>query len=100
MEFVNAFPVKSDIKRALDKKTTLSKLERKMLDSCGTSGTGETPQARLSAPRRLTARPAESEHLERKFTPIQSLIVRKIELLNAKAFKSGFIFVLREKRVS
>ncbi|WP_394175177.1 hypothetical protein [Guptibacillus hwajinpoensis] len=63
MEIVNAFPVKSDIKRTLDKKTTLSKLER-------------------------------------KFTPIQSLIVRKIELLNAKAFKSGFIFVLREKRVS
>ncbi|KMM36658.1 hypothetical protein AB986_11905 [Alkalihalobacillus macyae] len=33
-----------------------------MLDSCGISGTGETPQARPSAPRRLTARPAESEH--------------------------------------
>jgi hypothetical protein len=28
-------------------------------DSCGSSGTGETPQA--LAPRRLTARPAESE---------------------------------------
>jgi len=27
-------------------------------DSCGSSGTGETPQAQ---PRRLTARPAESE---------------------------------------
>ena len=36
-----------------------------MLDSCGRSGTGETPQAK---PRRLTARPAESEHLERKST--------------------------------
>ncbi|MDQ7861896.1 hypothetical protein RCO48_15710 [Peribacillus frigoritolerans] len=31
-------------------------------DSCGSSGTGETPQA--FTPRRLTARPAESEHLE------------------------------------
>jgi pyrroline-5-carboxylate reductase len=30
-------------------------------DSCGCSGTGETPQA--FTPRRLTARPAESEHL-------------------------------------
>ncbi|MDQ7864608.1 hypothetical protein RCO48_36500 [Peribacillus frigoritolerans] len=29
-------------------------------DSCGSSGTGETPQAFM--PRRLTARPAESEH--------------------------------------
>ncbi|TKD69179.1 hypothetical protein FBF83_14330 [Pseudalkalibacillus hwajinpoensis] len=38
-------------------------MERKVLDSCGTSGTGETPQARCScAPRRLSARPAESEH--------------------------------------
>jgi hypothetical protein len=30
-----------------------------MLDSCGNSWTGETPQAE---PRRLTASPAESEH--------------------------------------
>jgi hypothetical protein len=35
-------------------------------DSCGSSGTGETPQE--FTPRRLTARPAESEHLERKST--------------------------------
>jgi hypothetical protein len=35
-------------------------------DSCGSSGTGETPQA--FTPRRLTARPAESEHLEGKST--------------------------------
>ena len=33
-------------------------------DSCGSSGTGETPQA--FTPRRLTARPAESEHLDGK----------------------------------
>ncbi|SIR49917.1 hypothetical protein SAMN05878482_10438 [Peribacillus simplex] len=37
-----------------------------MRDSCGSSGTGETPQA--FTPRRLTARPAESEHLEGKST--------------------------------
>jgi hypothetical protein len=30
-----------------------------MLDSCGNSWTGETPEAQ---PRRLTASPAESEH--------------------------------------
>jgi len=30
-----------------------------MIDSCGNSWTGETPQAQ---PRRLTASPAESEH--------------------------------------
>ncbi|PLT30294.1 hypothetical protein CUU66_08575 [Peribacillus deserti] len=35
------------------------RLEHKVRDSCGSSGTGETPQAK---PRRLTARPAESEH--------------------------------------
>jgi len=35
-------------------------LERKVRDSCGSSGTGETPQA--FTPRRLTARPTESEH--------------------------------------
>ena len=35
-------------------------------DSCGRSGTGETPQA--YTPRRLTARPAESEQLERNST--------------------------------
>ncbi len=37
-----------------------------MQDSCGSSGTGETPQA--FTPRMLTARPAESEHLEGKST--------------------------------
>ncbi len=37
-----------------------------MRDSCGSSGTSETPQA--FTPRRLTARPAESEHLEGKST--------------------------------
>ncbi|MFF2856981.1 hypothetical protein ACFVSH_20390, partial [Peribacillus sp. NPDC058002] len=35
-------------------------------DSCGSCGTGETPQA--FTPRRLNARPAESKHLEGKST--------------------------------
>ncbi|MDM5314465.1 hypothetical protein QUF49_00575 [Fictibacillus sp. b24] len=37
-----------------------------MRDSWGISGTGETPKS--EAPRWLTARPAESEHLERRST--------------------------------
>jgi hypothetical protein len=36
-------------------------LERKVRDSCGISGTGETIQCR-KATSGLTARPAESEH--------------------------------------
>ena len=43
-----------------------------MRDSCGSSGTGETPQA--FTPRRLTARPAESEHLEGKSTTTHYLV--------------------------
>ncbi|MBS8266770.1 hypothetical protein DYI25_20300 [Mesobacillus boroniphilus] len=42
-------------------------MERKALDSCGSSLTGETPQE-AQAPRRLTAGPAESKSLERKST--------------------------------
>ncbi|KAA0562289.1 hypothetical protein F0342_17900 [Bacillus sp. CH30_1T] len=45
-------------------------MERKVLDSCGNSWTGETPEAQL---RRLTASPAESEHLERKSTSTLSV---------------------------
>ncbi|MGG3494763.1 hypothetical protein ABES08_02870, partial [Peribacillus simplex] len=37
-------------------------------DSCGSSGTGETP------PRRLTARTKESEHLEGKSTTTHYLV--------------------------
>ncbi|SIQ09559.1 hypothetical protein SAMN05878482_101327 [Peribacillus simplex] len=37
-----------------------------MRDSCGSSGTGETKQE--FTPRRLTARPSESEHLEGEST--------------------------------
>ncbi len=43
-----------------------------MRDSCGSSGTGESPQA--FTPRRLTARPAESEHLEGKSTTPHYLV--------------------------
>ncbi|WP_367407197.1 hypothetical protein [Peribacillus frigoritolerans] len=43
-----------------------------MRDSCGSSGTGETPQA--FTPRRLTVRPAESEHLEGKSTTTHYLV--------------------------
>ncbi len=43
-----------------------------MRDSCGSSGTGETPQA--FTPRRLTARPAESDHLEGKSTTPHYLV--------------------------
>jgi len=45
-------------------------LERKVRDSCRSSGTGETPQA--LAPRRLTAHPAESEHPEAEISFILS----------------------------
>ncbi|MFG6497118.1 hypothetical protein P8610_17285 [Fictibacillus sp. UD] len=41
-----------------------------MRDSWGTSGAGETP--RRKAQRRLTARPPESEHLERKSTSFKN----------------------------
>ncbi|WP_343929307.1 hypothetical protein [Peribacillus frigoritolerans] len=41
-------------------------------DSCGSSGTDETPQA--FTPRMLTARPAESEHLEGKSTTTHYLV--------------------------
>ncbi|MBR8644545.1 hypothetical protein KEH51_08310 [[Brevibacterium] frigoritolerans] len=41
-------------------------------DSCGSSRTGETPQA--YTPRRLKARPAESEHLEGKSTTTHYLV--------------------------
>ncbi len=48
-----------------------------MLDSCGTSESGETPQA-LKALRRLTARPAESKHpgVERNGL-VQKVLIQK-----------------------
>ncbi|AZV63007.1 hypothetical protein DOZ91_22400 [Peribacillus frigoritolerans] len=52
--------------------TILRLIGAEVRDSCGSSGTGETPQA--FAPRRLTARPAESEHLEGKSTTPHYLV--------------------------
>ncbi|TKD72283.1 hypothetical protein FBF83_05700 [Pseudalkalibacillus hwajinpoensis] len=53
------------MKRDLYKKPHLADCSGRVLDSCGISGTGETPQAQcFCAPRRLSARPAESEHPE------------------------------------
>jgi hypothetical protein len=48
------------------KRNDLRLIGAEVRDSCGSSGKGETPQA--FTPRRLTARPAESEHLKGKST--------------------------------
>ncbi|MGG3231602.1 hypothetical protein ABER74_24480, partial [Peribacillus frigoritolerans] len=50
------------VKIVVFKRNYLRLIGAEVRDSCGSSGTGETPQA--FTPRRLTARPAESEHLE------------------------------------
>ncbi|WP_134402163.1 hypothetical protein [Peribacillus frigoritolerans] len=47
-------------------------MERKCETPAGSSGTGETPQS--FTPRRLTARPAESEHLKGKSTTPHYLV--------------------------
>ncbi|WHX66839.1 hypothetical protein QNH26_25090 [Peribacillus frigoritolerans] len=54
------------------KRNDLRLIGAEVRDSCGSSGTGETPQA--FTPRRLTARPAESEHLEGKSTTTHYLV--------------------------
>jgi hypothetical protein len=54
------------------KRNDLRLIGAEVRDSCGSSGTGETPQA--FTPRRLTARPAESEHLEGKSTTLHYLV--------------------------
>ncbi|MES1041573.1 hypothetical protein FOA20_19210 [Peribacillus simplex] len=51
------------------KRNHLRLIGAEVRDSCRGSGTGETPQE--STPRRLTARPAESERLEGKSTTPQ-----------------------------
>ncbi|GAA1369652.1 hypothetical protein GCM10009597_05360 [Peribacillus frigoritolerans] len=56
-----------------------------MRDSCGSSGRGETPQA--FTPRRLTARPAESEHLEWKSTTTHYLVNSNKLCENSLSFK-------------
>ncbi|MES1037936.1 hypothetical protein FOA20_00275 [Peribacillus simplex] len=54
------------------KQNDLRLIGAEVRDSCGSSGTSETPQA--FTPRRLTARPAESEHLEGKSTTPHYLV--------------------------
>ncbi|TDL87565.1 hypothetical protein E2R55_19685 [Vibrio vulnificus] len=54
------------------KRNYLRLIGAEVRDSCGSSGTGETPQA--FTPRRLTAGPAESEHLEGKSTTPHYLV--------------------------
>jgi hypothetical protein len=54
------------------KRNYLRLIGAEVRDSCGSSGIGETPQA--FTPRRLTARPAESEHLEGKSTTTHYLV--------------------------
>ncbi|PAL14172.1 hypothetical protein B8W99_07150 [Peribacillus simplex] len=56
-------------------------------DSCGSSGTGETPQA--FTPRRLTARPAESEHLEGKSTTLHYFVNSNKVCENSLFFEKG-----------
>jgi hypothetical protein len=62
-----------------------------MRDSCGTSGTGETPQA--FTPRMLTARPAESEHLEGKSTTPHYLVNSNKVCENSLFLKHGNLFI-------
>ncbi|MFJ7511726.1 hypothetical protein ACIQW7_20035 [Peribacillus simplex] len=54
------------------KRNYLRLIGAEVRDSCGSSGTGEAPQA--FTPRRLTARPVESEHLEGKSTTPHYLV--------------------------
>ncbi|MFJ5749158.1 hypothetical protein ACIP97_11330 [Peribacillus frigoritolerans] len=54
------------------KRNYLRLIGAEVRDSCGSSGTGETPQA--FTPRRLTARTKESEHLEGKSTTTHYLV--------------------------
>ncbi|WP_343929364.1 hypothetical protein [Peribacillus frigoritolerans] len=57
-------------------------------DSCGSSGIGETPQA--FTPRRLTARPAESEHLEGKSTTLHYFVNSNKVCENSQYKKAQF----------
>ncbi len=61
-----------------------------MRDSCGSSGTGETPQA--FTPRRLTARTKESEHLEGKSTTTHYLVNRNKVCENSLTNNENFTF--------
>ncbi|AZV59304.1 hypothetical protein DOZ91_00815 [Peribacillus frigoritolerans] len=60
------------VKIVVFKRNYLRLIGAEVRDSCGSGGTGETPKA--FTPRRLTARPAESEHLEGKSTTTHYLV--------------------------
>ncbi len=61
-----------------------------MRDSCGASGLGETTQAH--APRRLSARPAESEHPETEINYSQEQ-QRLRKQLQAKRIDRTFVIM-------
>ncbi|MFJ5749387.1 hypothetical protein ACIP97_12525 [Peribacillus frigoritolerans] len=67
------------------KRNYLRLIGAEVRDSCGSSGTGETPQA--FTPRRLTARPAESEHLKGKSTTPHYLVNSNKVCENSLIFK-------------
>ncbi|AZV61383.1 hypothetical protein DOZ91_12695 [Peribacillus frigoritolerans] len=70
---MNSFKTKAlFVKIVVFKTNYLRLIGAEVRDSCGSSGTGETPQA--FTPRRLNARPAESEHLEGKSTTPHYLV--------------------------
>ncbi|AZV59692.1 hypothetical protein DOZ91_03055 [Peribacillus frigoritolerans] len=70
------------------KRNYLRLIGAEVRDSCGSSGTGETPQA--FTPRRLTARPAESEHLEGKSTTPHYLVNSNKVCENSLYYRRAF----------
>ncbi|MES1042193.1 hypothetical protein FOA20_22655 [Peribacillus simplex] len=74
------------------KQNDLRLIGAQVRDSCGSSGIGETPQAFTT--RRLTARPAESEHLERKSTtPLYLVNSNKVcqNSFSRKGLRAGYV---------
>ncbi|WP_289319349.1 hypothetical protein [Peribacillus simplex] len=83
------------------KRNYLRLIGAEVRDSCGSSRTGETPQAFTS--RRLTARPTESEHLEGKSTTTHYLVnSNKVceNSLSLKKFQSTFELHKPSKKLS
>jgi hypothetical protein len=72
------------------KRNYLRLIGAEVRDSCGSSGTGETPQA--FTPRRLTASPAESEHLEGKSTTTHYLVNSNKVCENSLTNNENFTF--------
>ncbi|MDM5451657.1 hypothetical protein [Peribacillus simplex] len=77
------------------KRNYLRLIGAEVRDSCGSSGTGETPQA--FTPRRLTARPAESEHLEGKSTTTHYLVNSNKVCENSHFYKLTLIQFVNNK---